>query len=175
MTAIERTIRDAVPAFADFCLVHLVRGATIRCVAAVHVSRNGQTLLRALMRQHTIRRDDLVSSVAHVVRTERPLLRPQIREESGGADGKSGITQMHRRLGARSVLVVPVVAGAAVVGALSLCYSVSGRRYAARHLAPARRMAGRIASLLMARPPAGLTAPPPRRGTFPRRRVASPS
>ena len=152
MNAIERVARDAVPLLADFCLVHVVNGAVIPCVAAVHVSRGGQQRLRALMRNHSIRSNDLVSSVAHVVRTRRPLLRQRVREEAGSADAGGEIGNLHQRLAPRSVLVVPITAGRVVVGALSLCFSESGRSYAVQHLAPARRIATRIAQVLV--PPA---------------------
>lgn len=148
MNAIERVARDAVPAIADFCLVHVVRGVVIPCAAAIHVSRRGQLLLRSLMRHHVIRSNDLVSSVAHVVRTQRPLLRSRVHDEPRG-DGRGEIAKLHRRLAARSVLVVPITAQRAVVGALSLCFAESGRSYTVRHLAPARRIAARIAEVLV--------------------------
>ena len=173
MDAIERTVREAVPLLADFCLVHLVRGAAIPCVAAVHVSRSGQSLLRTLMRRHSIRRDDLVSSVAHVVRTHRPLLRPRLKQEQGEQTHTSQITELHRRLAPCSVLVVPITTQRAVLGALSLCFSESGRSYSRRHVAPARRIAARIAAIIHGA--TGSISPPGpiRAGTLLRRRKAS--
>lgn len=166
MNAIERVARRAVPAVADFCLVHVVRGAVIPCVAAIHVSRPGQLLLRALMRRRRIRRDDLVSSVAQVIRARRPLLRPRVQEEEDESASRSEIAKLHQRLAARSVLVVPITTGRAVVGALTLCFSESGRSYTVRHLAPARRIAAAIAQEL-----APSSAPPP--GHAPRRRLVA--
>ena len=82
MNAIERAAREAVPALADFSLVHMVDGAVIRCVAGAHVSPAGRALVRALMRRGAIRRTDLVSTAAHVIRTERPTLRAHIGRRS---------------------------------------------------------------------------------------------
>lgn len=151
MDTLARTARDAVPTLADFCLVHVVDGATLRCVAGAHVSRPGQMYVRALMRSRGIRRNDLVSTVAHVVRTGRPLLRAHVPAEPRGEIRKGGLAELQHRLAPRSVLVVPIADGGAVLGALSLCYSESGRSYAGRHLRPAHRMTARIAHLLAAR------------------------
>jgi transcriptional regulator with GAF, ATPase, and Fis domain len=148
MNVIERSARHAIPNIADFCFVHVIHGSTIPCVAAVHVSRGKQTRLRALMRRFKIRRNDLASSVAQVIRTQRPLLLPRVYEEPQDRVRKSDASQMQRQLAPRSVLVVPIMSGPAVVGALSLCYSESGRSHAERHLGPARRLALRISRAL---------------------------
>ena len=159
MKAVERTARDAIPNIADFCLVHVVDGTSIPCVAAHHISREKQTRLRALMRSLRIRRNDLVSSVAQVIRTKRPLLRTRVYEDPSAAlrrtgktrPGRGQVTELHRRLAPCSVLVVPIMAGSAVLGALSLCYSESRRSYATRHLGPAKRLALKIANALKPR------------------------
>lgn len=151
MDTLARTTRDAVPSLADFCLVHLVDGATIRCVAGAHVSRPGQMSVRALMRSRGIRRTDLVSTVAHVVRTGRPMLRAHVPAEPRGEIRRGALAELQHRLAARSVLVVPIADGGAVLGALSLCYSESGRSYTERHLRPAHRLTARIAHLLTTR------------------------
>lgn len=150
MNAIERAAREAIPSLADFCLVHVVSGGMIRCVAGVHVSRLGRSHVRALMRCRGIRRDDLVSSVASVVRTQRPILRPRVASEPRETPRKGGIAELQQRLAPCSVLVVPIVDdGTAALGALSLCYSESARTYTARQLKPARRIAMRIARFLV--------------------------
>ena len=162
MKAVERTARDAIPHIADFCLVHVVDGPSIPCVAAHHISREKQTRLREMMRNLRIRRNDLVSSVAQVIRTKRPLLRTRVYEEPSASTprprrtgrtkpGGGEVAELHRRLAPCSVLVVPIMAGSAVLGALSLCYSESRRSYATRHLGPARRLALRIANALKPR------------------------
>jgi len=150
MDIVERAARDAIPTLADYCLVHVVSGATIPCVAGAHVSRHGQTHVRALMRSRGIRRNDLVSTVAQVIRTSRPMLRSHVTAERREEIRKGGIAEVQHRLAPRSVLVVPIADGAVVLGALSLCYSESGRSYSERHLRPAHRMAMRIARVLAA-------------------------
>jgi transcriptional regulator with GAF, ATPase, and Fis domain len=105
------------------------------------------------MRRFKIRRNDLVSSVAQVIRTQRPLLRPRVYQEPQEQVRKNEASELQRRLAPRSVLVVPIMSGPAVVGALSLCYSESGRSHAERHLGPARKIALRISRALQG--PAG--------------------
>jgi GAF domain-containing protein len=146
--AIERAARDAVPTFADFCLVHLVAGRTIKCVAGTHATRGGGRDVRALMKRHRIRQDDRDSTVAQVVRTQRAMLRKEIYPEASNRI-RTGVGELHRRLATTSALVVPIVRHGAVLGAISLCYSHSGRAYAARHLAAAQRLADRIAAALV--------------------------
>jgi GAF domain-containing protein len=144
---VERYAREAVPALADFCLVHLAAGRTIRCIAATHATRSGTRTVRALMATHRIRQDDRVSTVAHVIRTGRAALRTAIQPERTD-EGPDRVTDLHRRLAPTSALVVPIQQHTHVVGAVSLCYSQSGRSYRARDIAAARRLASRIAAAL---------------------------
>jgi len=178
--AVERAARNAVPALADFCLVHLVAGRAIRCVAGAHSTREGGRDVRALMTTHRIRLDDRDSTVAHVVRTGRATLRKEIYPDTPGRTRAGAVAELHRRLAPTSALVVPIVRDDAVLGALSLCYSHSGRVYGARHVGAANRLASRIADALARS--SSLGAPLPLRaatrhvgqGTMIRRRVALP-
>ena len=149
--AIQRSARHAVPALADFCLVHLVCGRTIRCIAGAHDTRQGARAIRELMTTDRIRPDDRQSTVAHVVRSGRATLRTDIHPDPEMARAR-GVAEIHRRLAPTSALVVPIVHGGAVLGALSLCYSHSGRSYAARHVASAKRLATDIAGVLLPAP-----------------------
>src|SRR5690349_8892799 len=72
---IQQIARRAVPALADFAVVFMVTGRSIVGVASAHTSPAGARLLRALQRVYHVRRDDLHSTVAQVVRTGQPSLR----------------------------------------------------------------------------------------------------
>lgn len=142
---IQQIARRAVPALADFAVVFMVTGRSIVGVASAHVSPGGARLLRALQRVYHIRRDDLHSTVAQVVRTGQPSLRRTIlRDEATGAP-RGSVADLHRRLACRSALVLPIRVGKTVTGAVTLCYADSGRTYAATDLADARRITGEIA------------------------------
>ena len=161
--AIERVARQAIPSTADFCLVHLVAGRAITCVAGAHSTRQGARAIGALMKTHRIHPDDRTSTVAHVVRTRRPTRRPEIYPDDQPRARAGSLADLHRQLAPASALVVPILHGSRVLGALSLCYSHSGRAYSARHVAYAERLAKRIAEALM--PPAPVDAALPTRAT----------
>ena len=178
--ALDSLVRGALPTLADFCFVYVEAGRSISCIACGHVSSGGARLVRALTRSYAIRVSDPASAVAQVFRTGRPLLRTGIHLDRSGVDDTSGgVADLHRRLAARSALVVPIEISGKVRGALSLCYSQSGRSYGARELVAARRLASGIARALGVprvrdgsfRLPAA--ARHPGQGTPIRRRVAS--
>jgi hypothetical protein len=138
----QQIARRAVPALADFAVVFLVTGrSTIVGIASAHTSPAGARLLRALQRVYRIRRDDLHSTVAQVVRTGQPSLRRTILHDAATDAPRGSVADLHRRLACRSALVLPIRVGDAVTGAVTLCYAGSGRTYAVSDLADARRIA----------------------------------
>src|SRR6266550_6594586 len=141
---IEQIARGAVPALADFAMVFVVTGRSIVGIASAHVSPSGERLLRALRRVYRVRREDLHSTVAQVVRTGRPSLRRDILNENHSRPARGSVADLHRRLACRSALVLPIRVGETVTGAVSLCYAQSGRTYARADLAGARRIAQEI-------------------------------
>jgi GAF domain-containing protein len=152
LTAIRRIVRDAVPALGDFSLFFVAQPSIIHCVACAHATARGARLLRALVREYHVRRGDRGSTVAQVIRTARPIVRKEIAVELGASPspstGRDTVANLHRRLGTRSALVVPVLGDRAVLGALTLCYSQSERSYSARDVHAAMRLAARIAGAL---------------------------
>ena len=142
---IEQIARGAVPALADFAMVFVVAGRSVVGIASAHVSPGGERLLRALRRVYRVRREDLHSTVAQVVRTGRPSLRRDILNENHSRAPRGSVADLHRRLACRSALVLPIRVGETVTGAVSLCYAGSGRSYGASDLADARRIAREIA------------------------------
>lgn len=175
--AIEQIARRAVPAIADFTVVFIVAGRTIVGVASAHATPAGDKLLRQLRRVYRIRREDLHSTVAQVIRTGRPALRRLIPHDSRSNDPRGSVADLHRRLACRSALVLPIHVGGTVTGAVTLCYAGSGRTYALTDLAGARRIAREIERsvpppLPHAAPRLRATTGDARRPTTVRRRVA---
>src|SRR5499426_3027937 len=117
-------------------------------IASVHISPAGDRLLRALQRIYRIRRNDLQSTVAQVIRTGRPSLRRGIHYDGQPAP-RGSVADLHRRLACRSALVLPIHIGATVAGAVTLCYAGSGRTYAPGDLADAQRVARAIARTVL--------------------------
>jgi GAF domain-containing protein len=136
---LQRLARSFVPALADFCLVHLLERHAVRCVAGAHATREGQRLVRSLVRTGSrISRADPISTVAHVVRHGRAQVRSDITLDTDSHPSR--ISEAMRRLAPRSAMVLPLVARQQVLGAITLCYSASGRRFTTRHLASAKRI-----------------------------------
>jgi transcriptional regulator with GAF, ATPase, and Fis domain len=144
-----RAARAAVPRLADFYFVHVTTPRTLRCVAAGHRARKFARDMRAMVGTCPIRRDDLASTAAFVVRSGKPALRRGIYRDNDHARGSASL-MLQRRLAPTSALVVPVMADHQVLGALSLCYSHSGRSHGPQHVPLAQRLAARIAAALTA-------------------------
>ena len=149
---LERVARAAVPAVADFCLIYLVDGEQLRCVASAHVTRAGDRLLRALRTVYKITRDDRESTVAQVVRLGRLSLRAEIRPEHQTSDvrvtERARVFDIHRQLAVRSALVVPIEGRSGVLGAVAFSYAESRRHYAPADRPVAERVAHQIALAL---------------------------
>jgi GAF domain-containing protein len=146
--SIQEIARRAVPALGDFAMVFMVAGRSIVGIASAHISPAGDRLVRTLQRIYRIRRGDLQSTVAQVIRTGRPLLRRSIQYD-GLPARRGSVADLHRRLACRSALVLPIRIGATVAGAVTLCYAGSGRTYAPADLAGARRVAREIARTVL--------------------------
>jgi GAF domain-containing protein len=176
---VERTAHEAVPLLADFCIVHLKARGALAAVTGAHATRTGDRNLRALIRGHRVRLNDLHSTVAHVVRTGDPVLRRVIPPDPQTPSDPNRLETLLRRLAPHSALVVPIAVGKTVLGTVSLCFSESRRSYSARHLGAARRLAARIAEILLPdapeKVPIGLRGAVrhARQGTLLRRREAA--
>jgi len=101
--ALDRCVREAIPDLADFCFVHVATARTLRCVAAAHGTPHLTRAMRMLVPGTPIRRDDLVSTVAFVVRTRKPTLRKGIVDDDA-AEVRSARAQLQRKLAPRSAL-----------------------------------------------------------------------
>lgn len=145
---IDRAARAALPRLGDFCLVHVATPRTLRCVSACHCATHFSRDMRTLVSARPIRRDDLVSTVAGVVRSHKPALRTGIYHDDDAA--RSTAARLHRKLAPTSALVVPLVNDGVVLGALSLCYSHSGRSHARHQVPLAERVAARLTAVLIA-------------------------
>jgi GAF domain-containing protein len=160
---IQQIARRSVPGLADFAVVFIVTGRSIVGIASAHATSAGEKLLRDLRRVYRVRRDDLHSTVAQVVRTGRPSLRRSILHDNTSHPPRGSVADLHRRLACRSALVLPIRVGATVTGALTLCYAGSGRTYQPSNLAGALRIAREIEG----------TVPPPLPHGAPRLRAAT--
>src|SRR5258705_7587379 len=109
--AIQRIAQRAVPALADFAMVFIVAGRTIVGIASAHATPAGARLLRDLQRVYRIRRDDVHSTVAQVIRTGRPSLRRSIHHERTSRPPRASVDDLHHRLTWRPPRRLPTPGG----------------------------------------------------------------
>jgi GAF domain-containing protein len=168
--------RGVFPRLADFYIIHVATPRTLHCVAAGHRAPGFARDMRSMVGTRPIRRDDLASTAALVLRSGKPVLRPGIYRDDDHVR-RNTAALLQRRLAPTSALVVPVMRGHEVLGTLSLCYSHSGRSHGPQHVPLAERLAARIAAALTAAAHAASrlrsAARHARQGTAIRRRMAA--
>jgi PAS domain S-box-containing protein len=139
--------RLTVPALADWCIVDVLEedGVTIKQVAVAAADSGKEDLLREmrLLYPPTI---DSPQPAARALRQGEPVL---FEEFDAAALRATTRDERHleliRRLDPRSVLAVPLVARARKIGALTLVWSESERRYTEAEIVLATELASRAA------------------------------
>jgi PAS domain S-box-containing protein len=139
----------AVPAWADWCFVELLRpdGSIVR-EAIAHADPGKQALTEEYDRRYPLDPQAPFGS-PQVIRSGEPELVPEITEElltAVAVDERQ--LELLREVGLRSSLVVPLRAHGRVIGDLALASAESGRRYAHEDLEPAQELADRCALAL---------------------------
>ena len=139
--------RLAVPALADWCIVDVLEddGVTIKQVAVAAADPGKEDLLREMRMLYppTI---DSPQPAARSIRSGEPALF----EEFGPAelDATTRDERHHdliARLDPKSAVAVPLIARARTIGALTLAFSESGRRYGEAEIVLAMELAQRAA------------------------------
>ncbi len=141
---LQRVTEIAVPGLADWCGVALPddRGM-IRTVAVAHADPAKVAFARELAERYPERPDARVG-VATVIRDGRPVCVNEIPDALlAGAARDEHHLELLRTLGIRAGLVVPMLAGGHVVGALSLISAESGRTFSAADIELAEELARR--------------------------------
>lgn len=138
--------RLAVPAFADWAAVYILHeGGRIQRLAVEHSDPNKVGLARALHERYPPAVSD-AGGVGRVLRTGESEL---VTDISGSSEVRSSLGEDNARaardLGWRSSLSVPIQSGTRVLGAISLAYSESGRRYEPIDLQLVEELASRAA------------------------------
>jgi PAS domain S-box-containing protein len=145
-TTLANVAHLAVPTLADWCIVDILEGGTIRQLAVAHRDPDKDEWIRELRRRfppdwsrpHPITR---------VLATGRAEFATDLASE--GLPLTSDDPENRRLLGdlgSVSHLVVPLVAGGETLGAISLVHGESGRRFTEEDLPLAEELAGRAAS-----------------------------
>jgi PAS domain S-box-containing protein len=138
--------RLAVPFLGDWCSIDLVeQGGGLRSVATVHTDPDRIRRMGELRARYPPR-VDAPTGPAAVIRTGEAQLVPAIDDDVlAAAAHDDEHLRLVRELGLSSYLCVPLSARGRVLGALSLAFAESGRRYDDDRLELARQLAERVA------------------------------
>ena len=123
----------AVPGFADWAGVDLIDGRTIRPVAVAHLDPD-KVKLGWRLRTEWPTDPHAPGGIAEVIRTGRPQLTEEITDEmlAQTATDEEHLRVL-RAIGLKSTMIVPLIAGSQVLGALSYVSSTA-RRFGRRDL-----------------------------------------
>jgi PAS domain S-box-containing protein len=136
---LDSLVRLAVPAFADWCLVHLAEPVAGRRLHAAGATPEGVRAAETLERLAPALELPGLLSLLERVKAGEPLLVPEI--------GPAWLESLHmlQQLAPKSVMVVPLIARGRTVGTLSFIATRPERRYDEADLMLARDLAHRAA------------------------------
>lgn len=140
----------AVPALADWCLVHLKDpDGTAHLAGFAHADPRHEDLAADLRRWYTLGPDSR-SHIAQVLRSGAPFLAREVTDDRlrvVAVDDAHLAALRHMRM--HSGLIVPLLLRGECVGALTLIAGVSGRRYDEDDLALAEELARRAVQAIL--------------------------
>jgi signal transduction histidine kinase len=136
---LDALVSLAVPAFADWCLVHLAEPIAGRRLHAAGADAAGTRVAEAVERLAPALELPALLPFIERMQAGEPLLVPEI-----GSAWLEGL-QLLQQLAPKSAMVVPLLARGRTVGTLSFIVTRSERRYGPADLALARDLAHRAA------------------------------
>jgi signal transduction histidine kinase len=141
---LARLARLTVPFLADYCIVDMVEEeGSLRQIAVAHLDRSKEALLSELRRLYPFDMN-AAYGVAHVVQSRQAEMVTEIdaaRIEAMARDPQH--LAMMRELDFKSYIIVPMLISEQIIGAISLFFSSSDRRYNPEYLALAQDLARR--------------------------------
>ncbi|MBK9265798.1 MAG: PAS domain-containing protein [Polyangiaceae bacterium] len=145
-TTLASIARLAVPRLADWASVDMVAAdGSIQKLATEHIDPSKVQYSWELTRRYPIDPNGPAGAPA-VIRTRKSEMVPEIPDEMLVAVSQDEeALQIIRTLGLKSLICVPMVARDRVLGAISLVFAESGRRYDKRYLVMAEELGRRAA------------------------------
>jgi signal transduction histidine kinase len=145
-TTVAAVARLAVPDFADWCGVDLIEDGEIKRLAVAHVDPEKVRWAREVVDVKFRPDPDAATGVPAVIRTGKPVLLPVVTDEmlEESARNREHLSML-RSVGVHSVIVVPIIARATTLGALTLISSRPTRHFDDSDLAIAQELARRAA------------------------------
>ncbi len=146
----EQTMRNlarlCVPAIGDWCGVDIGNGEGYERLVVEHADVAKLQLVRELDRFRPVAEAD---PIAEVIRTGRSQMMENISDEFlESVTSSAEHLQMVKRLGLRSFIIAPITARGRTLGALTVVYGESGRRYTKEDLPFVEDLARRAAIAL---------------------------
>jgi PAS domain S-box-containing protein len=137
----------AVPALADWCIVDVLEedGVTIKQVAVAAADPRKEDLLREMRMQYTPTLDS-PQPAARTLRTGEPAVFAEFDPDSLAKTTRDERHfELMTQLDPKSAIAVPLIARSRTIGALTLAWSESGRRYGEAEIVLAMELARRAA------------------------------
>ncbi|HEX7018425.1 MAG TPA: PAS domain S-box protein [Gemmatimonadaceae bacterium] len=149
ITSLQAVARLAVPTLADWCIIEVVDDdGALRRVAAAARDADKQILLDEARLQSGYDWPG-ASVVSQVVERGVPRLQPDVSDKWVEARVRNPAQAARaKRLGYRSLLVVPLVARGRSLGAMSFVMAESNRQYDGSYLSLAEQLASRVAAAI---------------------------
>lgn len=143
---LQHVAQLVVPRLADWCVIDLLEDDTLKRIAVVHRDPARVALAEELRQRFPVDRN-APYGVAAVIRTGRSELLPVIPDEvlARAAAHHQELLDLLRGLGLRSSMVVPLVVGGRIFGAITFVSAESQRTFDAADLRLAEDLARRAA------------------------------
>ena len=144
-TTLASVARLAAPVFAGWCIVDLMQdGGSVRRLLGAPVDPAKEALANTLQRRQAL--DPNHQVVSEVLRTGQPrLISESTDPPSESVVGDAEQQELVRELGAKSVIVVPIVARGQTLGAITFVAADRDRRYGPADVTLAEDLASRCA------------------------------
>lgn len=143
---LDRVARLAVPEFADWCAVHIVKAdGTIEQISLAHKDPAKLTLGYELQRKYPPPADG-TGGVRKVLGTGKPEMMSDVSDDMlVAASRDEDHLRLMRQVGIKSYMIVPLVARGHTLGSISFITGESNRRFTEQDLAIAEILASRAA------------------------------
>ncbi|MBX3061744.1 MAG: PAS domain S-box protein [Anaerolineae bacterium] len=142
---LNHVARLLIPRFADWADIHVLDDDAVSQVAVS--ARRLETMLLLQQMLRTYPSEENRPNLAKVMRTGEPIFYEQFTEEhlAGVARGNQEHADLLRKIGTTSVAIVPLRVREQQLGAITLAYTDSGRRYTAESMQFLQELANRAA------------------------------
>jgi PAS domain S-box-containing protein len=148
-TTLQRVAKLAVPEFADWCAVHIIRSSgSVEQITLAHKDPAKLNLGYEMQEKYPPPLNS-ATGIRNVLRTGQSEMMSEISDELLAAAAQDDEhLRLMRQVGIKSYMIVPLVARGHILGTLSFVAGESDRRFTGQDLAFAQVLAGRAATAI---------------------------